>query len=311
MQEFITGDIWKKVNKIIKSTDTKLVCVAYVTSNSLKLSKGDILICNASDYEIKFGATSANVLAKYFDLGVEIYSNSALHSKLLLSNKTLVIGSPNLSNNSANNLIETAVVTHNDILVSQARAFIYNLLEDSQTLAIDEFEIKRLTRIKVIKRKSPQIKRSPIINKDFGQRYWYLNLHEMTDKQSEKIDERISAAKQMAISKSEFDEDELGSIYHRKPSNFSKLVKEGDQLFINWENIDKKRRFVYPIGTVLQIDRSSQGTIVIHDDKPEQGISFTQFKKSIKKLRLENDFSKIRTKEISRNDALALQILWE
>src|ERR1035437_1145037 len=114
MEQFLTGDIWKEVNKLFVKRQKKTACIAYVTSDTLQLTKGDTLICDASDYEIKFGATSAKVLDTYFKKRVTILSNQNLHSKLLLTNSFLVIGSANLSNRSADTLVESAVVTDND-----------------------------------------------------------------------------------------------------------------------------------------------------------------------------------------------------
>ena len=112
MEQFLTGDIWKGVNKLFAKRQKKIACIAYVTSDKLKLTKGDILICDASNFAIKFGMTSiAKTLDTYFKNGVELYSKENLHSKLLLTDKFLVIGSANLSKNSAEILTESSVVT--------------------------------------------------------------------------------------------------------------------------------------------------------------------------------------------------------
>lgn len=134
MEQFITGDIWTVVNKKLTGKQKITACIAYVTSGNLKLKKDDILVCDASSYSIKYGNTSANILDNYFKKGIKIYSNKDLHSKLLLTDQFLVIGSSNLSSNSATNLIESAVLTDNDILISQSKAFCFNLIQESTEL---------------------------------------------------------------------------------------------------------------------------------------------------------------------------------
>lgn len=149
MEQFLTGDIWKKVNKLFIKREKKTACIAYVTLENLHLSKGDILICDASDYEIKFGATSAKVNS-YFKKGVLIYSKQDLHSKLLLTNSFLAIGSANLSNKSVDTLVESVIVTENNILLSQATAFCNNLKNEATLLT--RAHLDRILKIKVVKR---------------------------------------------------------------------------------------------------------------------------------------------------------------
>jgi hypothetical protein len=62
MEQFLTGDIWKEVNKLLTKRQKKIACIAYVTSDKLELTKGDILICDASTFAIKFGETSAKTI---------------------------------------------------------------------------------------------------------------------------------------------------------------------------------------------------------------------------------------------------------
>jgi len=151
MEKFITEDVWKEVNDLISNSDKKkMISIAYVTSNSLKLTKGDILICNASDYSIINGQTSVDILQEYLSQGVEIYSLYQLHSKFLVSEDFLIIGSANLSKNSAENLIESAVIMDSKVLIEEAILFFTKLITISENISIErirelsEIPIKRL-----------------------------------------------------------------------------------------------------------------------------------------------------------------------
>ena len=151
MEKFITEDIWNEVNNLISNSDKKkMISIAYVTSNSLKLTKGDMLICDASDYSIINGQTSVDILQEYLSQGVEIYSLDQLHSKFLVSEDFLIIGSANLSKNSAENLIESAVIMDSKVLIEEAILFFTKLITISENISterireLSEIPIKRL-----------------------------------------------------------------------------------------------------------------------------------------------------------------------
>lgn len=148
MEKFITNNVWSEVNDLISNSNKKkMISIAYVTSNKLKLTEGDVLICDASEYSIKNGETSVKVLQTYLSQGVEIYSLEQLHSKFLVSEDFLVIGSANLSENSAENLIESAVITECKDLIKEAISFFKELKATSVSISIEK--IKELSEIPV------------------------------------------------------------------------------------------------------------------------------------------------------------------
>ncbi len=311
MEQFLTGDIWQKVNKLFARRQTKIACIAYVTSGNLQLTKGDILICDASDYEIKFGATSAKVLDAYFKKGVVIYSNQNVHAKLLLTDSFLVIGSANLSNRSAETLIESAVVTEDDILLSQVKSFCHNLIEEKGTVALTRKHIDRLLKIEVVKRPFKPGTKSKTRAKKFGSRYWYVSLGDLSDREYKRVEGRIDESKMKVIEKSEYSNDDISSIYFKNSTNFSSLAKEGDQVMMNWHNKSRTRRWVFPFATILRIDRKRGETIIIYDNTGSgEEHSLTKFISLIQDLDLEKPLDKPRSKEISANDAKKLKALW-
>lgn len=312
MEQFLTGDIWKEVNKLFVKRQKKTACIAYVTSDTLQLTKGDTLICDASDYEIKFGATSAKVLDTYFKKGVTILSNQNLHSKLLLTNSFLVIGSANLSNRSADSLVESAVVTDNDILLSQVKSFCHNLAREKDTIALTRQHIDKLLKIKVVRRSFKPTTKSKTREKKFGNRFWYVPLGELSDRTYNRVKDKIETSKQKVIDKTEFTEDDIGSIYFKSKTNFSLHAKEGDQVLMNWHNKSKTRRYVFPFATILRVDKENDETIFIYDDtKSGEEISLTRFLSLTKDLNLEKALENPRTKELSINDAMKLKALWK
>jgi hypothetical protein len=226
-----------------------------------------------------------------------------------LTNSFLVIGSANLSSRSAESLVESAVVTDSDILLSQAKSFCHNLTKESIPLTRPHLE--RILKIKVVKRAFKPTGKSATRKKIFGNRYWFISLQEMTDRQGAKIDERINNAKEKVLKKTNYSSDDLGSIYFRKQNQFSTLAKEGDQILIKWRNAKRTDNFVFPFATILQIDKENGETIIIHDESSEDEFRLSKFIAMAKKLNLEKPISKPRTKEISANDAKKLKSIWK
>src|SRR6266542_2833820 len=200
MDRFLTGDIWKEINKLTKQEKIKKAAIAYVTSSNLKLTKGDILICDASISAIKNGVTSAKIIYSYFKGGVKVYSKGGLHAKLLLTDSTLTVGSSNLSTNSAKSLIESSIVTYSSNLLSNAQAFFHNLIKES--ILLTEYDMDDLLKIKVIKRPYKPTIKSRTRRLKFGNRYWIISTHELSDRIDSREREFIEKAKNV-ISRSE------------------------------------------------------------------------------------------------------------
>jgi len=312
MEQFLTGDVWKQVKKHIVKRQRKTACIAYVTLENLHLSKGDTLICDASEYEIKFGATSAKVLSSYFKKGVLIYSNPNLHSKLLLTNSFLVIGSANLSNKSAGELVESAILTDSDILLSQSKSFCHNLKREKETELLTRKNIDKLLKIKVVRRAFKPTSKSKTRNKKFGNRFWYITVVEMTDKALENVKDKLDHSIKQVTAKTAFSEDDVHTIYFGQKRRIGSLAKEGDQILIFWRNRNNTRQYIYPFATILRIDRKKEETIFVYDDtKGDDEYSFSKFKAMIKKIDLEKPLDKPRDKELSANDAKKLKALWK
>jgi hypothetical protein len=310
MEQFITGDIWTEVNKKLTGKQKKTACIAYVTSDNLKLTKGDILVCDASNYSIKNGNTSAVTLENYFTKGVKIYSNQDLHSKLLLTDKFLVIGSSNLSTNSAINLIESAVLTDNDILISQSKAFSYNLIQESTELSIQN--IHELKQIEVIKRAFKPTSNSKLRSRIFGKSCWIMPTNDLSDKIYETVRERVEKSKKKIEEKGNLKKEEIGYLRHKGVSKFTINVKIGDQIILNWGNKENTRRNVFPPAAILRIEKDEKLTHIYYDDsQSEKKMSWTKFKTLTKKLELKLQIDKPRTKILSDTDLKKMKLIWK
>lgn len=312
MEQVLTGDIWKEVNDFFIKGQSKIACISYVTSNGLNLSKGDTLVCDASEYEIRFGSTSATALEAYFKRGVTIYSNRNLHSKLVLTESFLVIGSANLSHKSAKDLVEAAVVTDNDILLSQTKSFCHILIEEEETFLLTREHISDLLKIKVVKQPFKPTAKSRTFKERFGKRYWYVPLDSLSDRAYEKIRVKTEGTKKEVATATKISKDYIGTIYWKGKTTFTSLAREGDQIMMNWRNENKTRRYIFPFSTILRIDKENDETMFYYDNTTEgDERSLSKFLSMIKDLDLEKSLDKPRTKELSAKDATKLKALWK
>jgi len=309
MEQFLTGDIWKEVNKLFKKGQKKFSCIAYVTSDKLELSKGDTLICDASTFAIKFGETSAKALNTYFSKGVRLLSNSELHAKLLLTDKFLVIGSANLSKSSAEKLIESSVITDNDILLSQAKAFCYNLVEESTRLTRNDIEA--LLKIEVVKRPHKPTTKSKTRQKKFGNKYWFISASALGERTYNKIKDTVESTTAQIAERENIDEENISFLRWRTKTEFSDTAKEGDQIILKFNNDDKTRSYVYPPSTILERQVKNGFVYFYHDDRNsgKNKVGWTRFKNFIKEIQLDKPIS-TRTKIISETDIKKLKPLW-
>lgn len=309
MEVFLTGDIWKEVNKKLTSRQKKIACIAYVTSDKLKLNKGDSLICDASIFSIKFGETSAKTLKAYFDKGIKIFSKQDLHSKFLLTDHFLVIGSANLSKSSAETLTESSIITYSDILISQATAFCYNLIKESTLL--DEKDIQKLLKIEVVKRPFKKTTSSKTRQKKFGNRYWFVSVFPLGDRTYNKIEDKIKKTTASISKTTKIDEDDISFLRWSAKTKFRETAKEGDLIIRRFNNKGKKSSYVYPPSTILKKQIVDGVTyFYYHDqDSEERKVSWKNFQAFLKTIKLEKSITK-RTRTILENDVKKIKPLW-
>jgi hypothetical protein len=307
MEQFLTGDIWNEVNKLFTKGQQKIACIAYVTSEKLELSKGDTLICDASTFAIKFGETSAKTLSAYFSKGIRVLSNSELHSKLLLTEKFLVIGSANLSKSSAERLTESSIVTDNDILLSQAKAFCHNLTEES--ILLTKQDLDALLKIEVVKRPNKPTSKSKTRQKKFGDKYWFISASTLSDRTYNKIKENVEATTTSISERENIEEENIGFLRWRAKTEFSDTAKEGDQFILKLTNENKTRSYIYPPSTILERQVIDGFVHFYHHENEKSKIGWTKFQAYIKTIQLDKSIT-TRTKTISEADINKLKPLW-
>jgi phosphatidylserine/phosphatidylglycerophosphate/cardiolipin synthase-like enzyme len=144
---FVGPAVWAALTKAIrKSKKPCLAAVAYFGSGAAKLAplpKGSRLVVDASEHAVKSGQTSPSQISQLVSNHVRAYTAPNLHAKVFVVGKTAYIGSNNVSNNSANQLLEALIQTTDPEAVAAARHFVTDLCYDQLTPAT----LKKLKKI--------------------------------------------------------------------------------------------------------------------------------------------------------------------
>lgn len=128
---FLHGnEVWKDLTGRIRDAKRVYASVAYFGKGGLRwapLSRGDVLVIDMSIGACKQGVTDPREIRKLVRRGVRVFSKANLHAKVVVADDVAIVGSANVSGNSANVLDEAAVVTESPGVVHAARNFIRSL----------------------------------------------------------------------------------------------------------------------------------------------------------------------------------------
>jgi hypothetical protein len=136
---------WPRITELSKSASRAWVAVAYLghgAQNQLNLGDGDVLVVDMSKKALGSGQTDPREILAYLANGVRVFNWPALHAKVYVFDRTLIIGSPNVSATSKGSLLEAALETEAPQAVRQARAFVRSLMLSRVTPGVAKAAIK-------------------------------------------------------------------------------------------------------------------------------------------------------------------------
>lgn len=232
MIRLLSNDIWTIINKLSQKSKRTKIAVAYFgtgATKQLKLKTGDTLVVAMGLNNVKSGQVNPFEIEILLDKGVKLFNLSNLHSKIYLFDDKVIVGSANVSTNSANTLIETGILTDDKQIVKEANKFITdNCVEKIER---DYIEIckKNYNPPKFF---GTSIKRKMSKKQTFRgelSRLWVISTtptpwkesdYETTDKDRQKFEKKIK-------NKRTFEVDE---IKYNSSNSFINKVKEGDIL---------------------------------------------------------------------------------
>ena len=233
MLNVLTVDIWNRVAE--KANGHRMVvAVAFVTDlGKLKMKKGDVLICDASDKNVSAGVVDRDLLAKLHRKGVEIIHYANLHAKCARFGRGMqytLIGSSNLSQNSSETLEEVAMMT-NDLGVGAKVDVRIGEWIDGGVEVNQEFldRIMCLPRVKRFGGKRRKTAKRPK-RKELGNRIWVVGPSEIghTEEEQQVLDGMTGEAEERRASYYVAQHSELDSLIWWGRSVFVTSVEPGD-----------------------------------------------------------------------------------
>lgn len=200
--EILSEKLWLRLEEISEESTFCRAAIAYLSCDEhIKFRKGDLLIVNASYNAISNGVTSALILERLFNEGVELYSNDTLHTKILFFNEYVYMGSANLSKNSKNNLIEAGVIfsyKNNAQVFEEVQKILRSIQNDERTKKITREEINELKKISV--QRQEIINRNKFKQENNEKRYWAIGIYQ---KEYDGDEQRIEEELQLLVKENE------------------------------------------------------------------------------------------------------------
>jgi hypothetical protein len=307
MQKLLSDDLWTEIAKAGKRRGC-VAAIAYVTAEHVQFSRGDVLICDASDIAIASGETSAKVLRDAFNRGAQVYSLPSLHAKLMVFGELAVIGSANLSNSK---LIEASVVTDDPTIVSQSKALIDRFARIAT--AINQRFLDHILAIEVTRRRRSGVRTARPINVTGG-RTWIIRVDEITKDLSERESILVSRGERRAEKLLSNERNELVWIRFGRNSRFRKLVSEGDTVLQLWRAAGRKHPMVIPHSTViLRQDEPSCTRLYIEQTPKHESSSLTlaDFQRMARRAGMTQRIGPTTMREISAETSALLKRFWQ
>lgn len=278
MLRIVSDGLWSEIRKLRRPRGAVSAAIAYVTSDAyLKLRRGDVLVCDASDSAIASGQTSTDVLRAAFARGAKVFSSPGLHAKALVLGRVAVVGSANMSESSASTLDEAAMITDDARAVAGVRALVERLSQGADR--VDARFLARIAKIKVRPPRRASRRRRPI--KIGSQRAWLINVVPLDDDKHESEHDLVETEKAEAERDTEFEDSAPGYLRWTGTSSFQKFAKAGDVVIAIWcPSSNSKRGRVYSPEPILRrADRKKVTHFIVEEyaDREDTALSFTSF----------------------------------
>jgi hypothetical protein len=288
---FLTNETyWQTISGRIKAASRIDAAIAYFGQGGaklLRLSNGHRLVVDLSPATVKAGATDPREVEKLIRRGVEVFTRSNLHAKVLVADKAVISGSANVSKHSFNDLDEAAILTTDASAVRRAREFIGRLCTEPVRPEYLE-KCKRLYR-------PPRLGGMKAGARRKGQRaahakLWLVNLSEATIPEAEVKRFEVGEAKARGLVKDN-ERSKVDSFHWPfKPRMANELVM-GDWVIevMTWKD---KSVTVHAPGQLLDIDHyvrdpdSGKERWVFHLEVPRRGeyLTWAAFRRAAKLL---------------------------
>jgi hypothetical protein len=286
MNKILSNGMWSEIGRLSKKARERRAAIAYVTKDSLGLKRGDTLVVDASDAAIKGGQTSARALWSLSRRGVQLFSFPGLHAKVISLGDTAIIGSANMSANSATDLLEAAIATDAPSIVAGVTSLIYRVCERS--LALSTTEIRRLMQIKVTPRLHVPRRQSGRGIAETGATTWLLATSEL--KAGSFREDQAAAERELPLVKPlmTFQSSEANWIRWPGRDSVREKLRPGDSIIELWSPLGQRDPTrVYRYTTVLSRKERSACSLFFIESRQQSerdSMSSSRFRKLLKHI---------------------------
>jgi hypothetical protein len=254
--EVVIDDHWHAILRAVSHEKGRTIAaIAYVTKRILTLSRGDFLVCDASEGRVRSGDTDPKVLLHYLKKGVRIWNHPGLHAKAIVRGGVAIVGSANSSGASANGqLTELVAVLRGRSSVAAVRHRIEALARRSTSL--DPIALERLVSLFKPARRFGQ-KRVQAATQ-LRSRAWCIGTHYIDENPA------IETARELGSQKAHRSTEKLlGRRWTRNyridddlswPGRSVERLKLGDYIFDVLEG-----KTLRPPGTLVHVERTKEG----------------------------------------------------
>lgn len=287
MQKVLSPDVWRTIGPRARKASRRKAAIAYVTSDLIRFRSGDSLVVDASEGAIRSGQTDAKLLRRLLKSGVALYNHPSLHAKVLVFDEVAVVGSGNMSDSSANNLIEASIVTDHPSTVSGASSLIEQLIQASTELT--ERYVDRLCKIRVERHGSAPHgrRRGRTSLRPLGTRTWLIGIWRLARGLVRKEHRRLEEGKLLLRKRRQKPTEEFGSIRIGGTGRFDRLCREGDSVIRIWrESRESRPTRVFRSTGILLKQKAGKGWLLLHAKASgrHSEMRWGQFQKLMKRL---------------------------
>lgn len=127
------GQYWKEIKSRLVSGKKIMAAIAYLGSDGAKLlplRAGDQLVVDLSLGTVRQGASDPREIQKLIKRGVDVFTRSNLHAKVVVIDDVVIASSANVSHNAHDYLDEAAILSTSPTTVNDAKQFIRSLCSE-------------------------------------------------------------------------------------------------------------------------------------------------------------------------------------
>lgn len=127
--ELVHEGVWRRITSLARR-QLSFIAVAYCSKGARKLlpvAKGSVLVVDLSERAVKAGQTDPREIKKFIRAGIEVHSVENLHAKVFVLGRVAMVGSANVSSQSAHRLQEAVVQGSAPAFVAECREYVRSL----------------------------------------------------------------------------------------------------------------------------------------------------------------------------------------